>query len=263
MRPEYLPKYIIIFVALALVIFAASSSAQLGISSNPVLSGQPTTFTDTCTTCGNPGTGIPNQDIEIVQPVADGGACPAAPGTSGSTGNPPYYPSCNGGSTLPPCDLGYEYYTGAGTESFQVTETLYGPTASYPICSYWFETSGWDPASGQVTTLQVNCPTGSSCTGGPSTSSNPAVAAICNVYTFVNVVVFILALTLMILGGAIYAGAQILPGQARGQVQGYAMGMIMGGVAGAIIAVLAPYVLSIAYSTPINTIAICYPPGTT
>ncbi len=58
----------------------------------------------------------------------------------------------------------------------------------------------------------------------------------------------------MILGGALYAGAQILPGQSRGMVQGYAMGLVLGGVSGAIIAMLAPFVLSIAYNAPLSTI---------
>ena len=139
-----------------------------------------------------------------------------------------------------------EYNSGTATFSAQ---------ASYPICCYGSDANGWNLA----TIIVSNSGGTSGTTTGGSTNPNPAIAAICNVYTVVNVIVFILALTLMILGGALYAGAQILPGQARGQVQGYAMGMILGGVAGAIIAMLAPFVLSIAYNTPVNTIAICYP----
>ena len=67
--------------------------------------------------------------------------------------------------------------------------------------------------------------------------------AICNVYFIVNDSVFILALTLMILGGAVYSGGQILPGSARGQIQAYAMGLVLGGTIGAIIAMLAPWLL--------------------
>ncbi|MGC8651653.1 MAG: hypothetical protein ACP5UH_00145 [Candidatus Micrarchaeia archaeon] len=76
-------------------------------------------------------------------------------------------------------------------------------------------------------------------------SSTTAVNAICSVYNGVVSVIFILGLVLIILGGALYAGAHVIPGQTKGQVQGYGMGMILGGVIGVIIAVIAPYILQV------------------
>ena len=78
--------------------------------------------------------------------------------------------------------------------------------------------------------------------------------AICGVYTVVNTVLFILALVIMLIGGTLYAGSHILPGQSRGVVQGYAMGMVLGGLIASVIAVAAPWVLSVATNVPINSI---------
>ncbi len=90
---------------------------------------------------------------------------------------------------------------------------------------------------------------------GTSGAQSNVTNAICSVYFVVNDAVFILALTLMILGGAVYSGAQILPGSARGQVQAYAMGLVIGGTIGAIIAMLAPWLLGQIFSTSATNIA--------
>ncbi|MGC8649249.1 MAG: hypothetical protein ACP5UN_03480, partial [Candidatus Micrarchaeia archaeon] len=95
---------------------------------------------------------------------------------------------------------------------------------------------------------------GASCTTGGSLSLSPVTSAICSVYTVVNTALFILALTIMLLGGTLYAGAHILPSQTRGIIQGYAMGMIIGGVVAVIIAMVAPWVLSIVTNTSITSI---------
>ena len=75
--------------------------------------------------------------------------------------------------------------------------------------------------------------------------ANNAVNAICTIYKDVESIIFILGLVLIILGGAMYAGSHVLPGQTKGSVQGYGMGMILGGVIGVIIAVSAPYILTL------------------
>ncbi|MDE1833155.1 MAG: hypothetical protein KGH58_01930 [Candidatus Micrarchaeota archaeon] len=67
------------------------------------------------------------------------------------------------------------------------------------------------------------------------------IGTICN---SIESIVFILGLALMLLGGALYAGSHVMPGQTRGQIQGYGMSMLMGGVVGVIIALLAPWVLN-------------------
>ncbi|MGC8687213.1 MAG: hypothetical protein ACP5RM_00745 [Candidatus Micrarchaeia archaeon] len=78
-----------------------------------------------------------------------------------------------------------------------------------------------------------------------SSGQSQAQNAICSVYSTVYAVIFILGLTLMILGGALYAGAHVMPGQSKGTIQGYAMGMVLGGVIGVIIAVISPYLLQL------------------
>jgi hypothetical protein len=81
----------------------------------------------------------------------------------------------------------------------------------------------------------------STATGAAST----AQSAICSVFNSVRDVIFILGLTLMILGGALYAGANIMPSQSKGGFQGYGMSMIIGGVIGVAIAVAAPFILNL------------------
>jgi len=75
------------------------------------------------------------------------------------------------------------------------------------------------------------------------TTQNSALCSILTTYTDVVDIIFVLGLMLMILGGAMYAGANLLPGTTKGSLQGYGMGMIIGGVIGVIIAELAPFIL--------------------
>ena len=77
---------------------------------------------------------------------------------------------------------------------------------------------------------------------------------ICPIYVAVNTGIFILGLTLMILGGALYAAAHIMPASSKGSMQGYGMGMIIGGVIGVAIAETAPYILGLLTSTSSSTI---------
>ncbi|MEM0149795.1 MAG: hypothetical protein QXW10_02780 [Candidatus Micrarchaeaceae archaeon] len=86
--------------------------------------------------------------------------------------------------------------------------------------------------------------------------SQSAVNAICSVYNVVHSIIFILGLTLIILGGAVYAGAHLLPGQTKGTAQGYAMGMLIGGVIGVAIAMAAGPILQ-AISGQTNIAATC------
>lgn len=76
-----------------------------------------------------------------------------------------------------------------------------------------------------------------------------ATNALCTVFNTVRNIIFLLGLTLMILGGALYAGANIMPSQAKGGFQGYGMAMIIGGVVGVAIAVAAPFILNLLIST--------------
>ncbi len=81
--------------------------------------------------------------------------------------------------------------------------------------------------------------------GAQSSVQSSLTNSICNAFTTVKNVIFILGLTLMILGGALYAGANLMPSSQKGGFQGYGMAMIVGGVVGVAIAVAAPYILNL------------------
>ncbi len=87
-------------------------------------------------------------------------------------------------------------------------------------------------------------------------SSNTVNSVICNTYFFYNSIdtaIFIVGLALMILGGAMYAGSHMMPGQSKGTMQGYGMGMVLGGVIGIVIAVVAPFLFSLISGLPISS----------
>jgi len=75
-------------------------------------------------------------------------------------------------------------------------------------------------------------------------ASSTVVGTICNVFNTIKDAIFILGLALMVLGGAVYAGANLMPSQSRGGFQGYGMAMVIGGVIGVAIAVAAPFILN-------------------
>jgi hypothetical protein len=81
-------------------------------------------------------------------------------------------------------------------------------------------------------------------TSGASSVSTAVMKTICNIFNTIKEVIFVLGLALMILGGAIYAGANLMPSQSRGGFQGYGMAMIIGGIIGVAIAVAAPFILN-------------------
>ena len=78
---------------------------------------------------------------------------------------------------------------------------------------------------------------------------------ICLVYTTIHTVIFILGLALIIVGAALYAAGNIMPGATKGTTQGYGLGMIMGGVVGVVIAIAAPYILGLITNQPGSSIA--------
>jgi hypothetical protein len=79
---------------------------------------------------------------------------------------------------------------------------------------------------------------------GVSGANSAVMETICSVFTTIKDVIFILGLALMVLGGAIYAGANLMPSQSRGAFQGYGMAMVIGGIIGVAIAVAAPFILN-------------------
>ena len=78
-----------------------------------------------------------------------------------------------------------------------------------------------------------------------SGTASGAANVLCTVFNSVRNIIFLLGLTLMILGAALYAGANIMPSAQRGGFQGYGMAMIIGGVVGLVIAIAAPFVLNL------------------
>ena len=86
------------------------------------------------------------------------------------------------------------------------------------------------------------------------TGANAVLCDVLSIYNTVDTAIFIVGLMLMLLGGALYAGAHIMPGQSKGTLQGYGMGMILGGVIGVIIAVLLPYIFSLITGQSVNSI---------
>ncbi|MCL5089941.1 MAG: hypothetical protein M1382_02095 [Candidatus Marsarchaeota archaeon] len=80
---------------------------------------------------------------------------------------------------------------------------------------------------------------------GGGTAGTNISSTLCNVEQTVMSVVFVLGLTLMVLGGAMYAAAHILPGNFKGALTGYGMGMIIGGIAGLILSLMGPYVIQL------------------
>ena len=88
----------------------------------------------------------------------------------------------------------------------------------------------------------IGCPTGSQqCV----TPANAVMYPLCGVYINVHNIIFLLAIVLVILGGALYAGANVMPSASKGAIQGYGMGFILGGVVGVIISILAPYIIGL------------------
>jgi hypothetical protein len=78
-----------------------------------------------------------------------------------------------------------------------------------------------------------------------TSGSSNVICSIISLYQTVSTAIFVIGLMLMILGGALYAGSHLMPGQSKGTMQGYGMGMVLGGVVGIVIAVLAPFILSV------------------
>ncbi len=72
---------------------------------------------------------------------------------------------------------------------------------------------------------------------------NTISSALCGIYNIIHTIIFIIGLVLIIVGGAMYAGAHVLPGNFKSSLQGYGMGMIVGGIAGVIIALAAPFIM--------------------
>ncbi|MDE1850831.1 MAG: PKD domain-containing protein [Candidatus Micrarchaeota archaeon] len=94
-------------------------------------------------------------------------------------------------------------------------------------------------------------------TGGASAGAQPLQSTLCGIVALLNMVLYTLALALFVIGGVLYTLAHTLPSQARGMMQGYGAGIMMGGISVAIIAVLAPYILSLFLGGGIGAAALC------
>ncbi len=81
--------------------------------------------------------------------------------------------------------------------------------------------------------------------GIPTSVQSAVQSTLCSVYKLIHGVIFLLGLALMVLGAALYAGANVAPSAPKGAIQGYGMGMIVGGVIGVIISILSPFLLGL------------------
>ena len=265
---------------------SSNPDTPLTVTPPAIYSGNTVTLSWTCTepySCGGvaidvfpgyqstcPSAYASNPPPEQYYPVFSGAGTPLCATTSG-----PPYPISDYATAVQQSENGYMGCQiaggGGGTGSLSYTISTSVSVIS-TLCLYVQNTSltgtyYFQPAYAYLavcvpgdTTCYTSPPcSGGSCSGTGSGTLPPGiVGAVCGIYFAVNTVVFILALTLMILGGALYAGSHILPGQSRGVVQGYAMGLVFGGIAGAIIAIAAPFILGIVYNSPANIIsAVC------
>jgi hypothetical protein len=85
------------------------------------------------------------------------------------------------------------------------------------------------------------------------TAEYNAMSALCSVYNPIVGIIFILALVLIVLGGALFAGSNMLPAQTKGQIQSYGMSMIIGGVIGIVIYLIAPFMIGVLGGTAAST----------
>ena len=77
------------------------------------------------------------------------------------------------------------------------------------------------------------------------TPANAVMYPLCGVYNNVHNIIFLLAIVLVLIGGTLYAGSNVMPSASKGAIQGYGMGFIMGGIVGVIISLLAPYIIGL------------------
>jgi cytochrome c oxidase assembly factor CtaG len=85
--------------------------------------------------------------------------------------------------------------------------------------------------------------------GGIGTGTSAGVSTVeqtlCSIYNAIHSLVFVIALVLIVLGGILYAGAHMVPGDTRGKLQGYSWTMIIGGIVGIVIVLLAPWLVGL------------------
>ncbi len=83
--------------------------------------------------------------------------------------------------------------------------------------------------------------------------------SLCGIVGSIQTVIGVIAILLFITGGALYAGAHMLPaaGNLRGNLQGWSMGMIVGAVVGIILVILAPTLIKTIGSTAGSTVTSC------
>ena len=266
------------------------TSAQLCDYSSPPGTGTPTpsctpvvvTLKDTSSTpptCGYPKSNIGCMYIEFSPPTNMNGCINPANFIGGASP----LPSCANGAPSGyggPCLV-----AGPGTGVTQTSGVLTGdiyvsdlaPNLPNPgpyynrFCGYEVTSAGstamlGGPSNGidtqfvsdtalSVTLAPVHvCTIGSPVQGTsspPNTKGTEVNTQICLIYNQLNTIVLILALILIMLGAALYAGSGVLPSSSRGAPQGYAVSMIIGGIIGIAIVVIAPYILqAIAQGVP-------------
>lgn len=138
------------------------------------------------------------------------------------------------------------------------------PANVYTICGF----EGYLPGSSSnpwpvfftTNTFSVSCPVIGPCNSGAiippgnAFTTTPVQSELCSIYFTINTILAILALAIVLIGAALYAGGNIMPGQSRGIIQGYAFGLIFAGVISLIIIGVSVYALSLASSTSVTQV---------
>jgi hypothetical protein len=155
-----------------------------------------------------------------------------------------------------PCVLSYSGESGAPSagDAPQLTiSTQNLPSNTYTVCGYEGnpKSAGTDPLpvffasnSFYIACPPTGCGTQILPTNPNAIVTGPIQAAACSAYLEANQLLLVLALTLVLLGAALYAFSNTLPGSSRGVLQGYAMGLVFAGVASLLISVVSVYALT-------------------
>ncbi len=211
--------------------------------------------------------------MELSSPGIDnceqGGTYSGLAGAAG-TGAVSGLPLCgqNPSPGILPCVISYtrgpdSIYPIAASSNTAIIQTGLLTANVYTVCGYEgdYPSNNADPAQIFFTmnTFTLSCPpydptcsTFSGVQAPPPLSISSIQAEACSLYLAANQILIILALTLMLIGGILYATANTLPGQTRGVIQAYGFGLVIAGVASLIIAAVSIYALTLVsgYNVP-------------
>ncbi len=145
------------------------------------------------------------------------------------------------------------------TPNIQLSTTNLGP-GTYMLCGYELGTNPVDggpyPTLSTASAFTVKCLTNPCVNNGqsPPVATNAIDYWSCAGYGDATIFMLVLGLVVFVLGGALFAGSTLLPGQTKGVAQGYAIGLIIAGVASFALAVIAIWVFTAVSGVSIGSI---------